>query len=225
MEANRLRREASEARFRGYGGGTAAVRCGAHGDARCGLYDPRMGIEDLLGGRDLGDVKKAVGFVMENSDDFQKVLDLVRGLPDDALGLIGKLPELLKTIGSGLAEAGEQAAKAAGALVGEDGEGGARKALAGSAGTMNAAKDKLHDAAGMLAGLAGELDKIPGIGDAAAKKLNDGSGQIGGVATEVEALAGNLQDLSGILATVGEALNGLGTKLTESGGSVKTLLG
>jgi ABC-type transporter Mla subunit MlaD len=194
-------------------------------DAGWGLYDPRMGIEDLLGGRDLGDVKKAVGFVTENSDDFQKVLNLVRGLPDDALGLIGKLPELLKTIGSGLAEAGEQAAKAAGALVGEDGEGGARKALAGSAGTMNAAKDKLHDAAGMLAGLAGELDKIPGIGDAAAKKLNDGSGQIGGVATEVEALAGNLQDLSGILATVGEALNGLGTKLTESGGSVKTLLG
>jgi hypothetical protein len=51
-----------------------------------------MGIEDLLGGRDLGDVKKAVGFVMENSDDFQKVLNLVRGLPDDAVGFLGKLP-------------------------------------------------------------------------------------------------------------------------------------
>lgn len=187
-----------------------------------GLYDPRMGLEELLGGRDLGDVKKAVGFVMENSDDFQKVLNLVRGLPDDAVGFLGKLPELLKTVGAGLAEAGEQAAKAAGALVGE---GGARKALSGSAGTMHAAKDRLQDAAGMLAGLAGELDKIPGIGDAAAKKLNDGSGQIGGVATEIESLAGNLQDLSGILATVGEALNGLGAKLTESGGSVRTLLG
>jgi ABC-type transporter Mla subunit MlaD len=148
----------------------------------------------------------------------------VRDLPDDALGLIGKLPELLKTIGSGLADAGEQAAKAAGALVGDDGEGGARKALTGSANTMNTAKDRLKDAAGMLAGLAGELDKIPGIGDAAAKRLNDGSGQIGSVATEVESLAGNLQDLSGILATVGDALKGLGTKLTESGGSVKTLL-
>ncbi|TCC45494.1 hypothetical protein E0H73_44750 [Kribbella pittospori] len=132
-----------------------------------------MGIEDLLGGRDLGDVKKAVGFVMENSDDFEKVLNLVRGLPDDAVGFLGKLPELLKTIGSGLA---------------------------------------------------GELDKIPGIGDAAAKTLNDGSGQIGGVATEIESLAGNLQDLSGILATVGDALKGLGSKLSESGGSVKTLL-
>ncbi|MEV0290648.1 MULTISPECIES: hypothetical protein [unclassified Kribbella] len=66
-------------------------------------------------------MKKAVGFVMENSDDFEKVLQLVRGLPDDAVGLIGKLPELLKTVGSGLAEAGEQAAKAAGTLVGDDG--------------------------------------------------------------------------------------------------------
>ncbi|WP_432885503.1 hypothetical protein ACQPYH_01585 [Kribbella sp. CA-245084] len=183
-----------------------------------------MGIEDLLGGRDLGDVKKAVGFVMENSDDFQKVLELVRGLPDGAVGFIGQLPELLKTIGTGLAEAGEQAAKAAGALVGDDGEGGARKALTGSAGTMNSAKDRLKDASGMLAGLAGELDKIPGIGDAAAKKLTDGSGQIGAVATEVESLAGNMKDLSDILGTVGDALKGLGTKLTESGGSVKTLL-
>jgi hypothetical protein len=48
-----------------------------------------MGIEELLGRRDLGDVKKAVGFVMENSDDFEKVLNLVRGLPDDALGPSG----------------------------------------------------------------------------------------------------------------------------------------
>ncbi|GAA0572851.1 hypothetical protein HPO96_17755 [Kribbella sandramycini] len=183
-----------------------------------------MGIEDLLGGRDLGDVKKAVGFVMENSDDFQKVLELVRGLPDGAVGFIGKLPELLGTIGAGLAEAGEQAAKAAGALVGDDGEGGARKALTGSAKTMSSAKDRLQDAAGMLAGLAGELDKIPGIGDAAARRLNDGSGQIGGVATEIESLAGNLADLSGILGTVGDALKGLGEKLTESGGSVKTLM-
>ncbi|WP_328525133.1 hypothetical protein [Kribbella sp. NBC_00359] len=68
-----------------------------------------MGIEDLLGGRDLGDVRKAVGFVMDNSDDFQKVLPLVRGLPDGAVGLLGKLPDLLATIGSGLADAGELA--------------------------------------------------------------------------------------------------------------------
>jgi hypothetical protein len=191
----------------------------------CRHYIPGMDIGDLLGGRDLNDVKKAVGFVLENSDDFEKVLKLVKDLPDDALGFIGKLPDLLKTIGGGLAEAGEQAAKAAGALVGDDGEGGARKALSGSATTMNAARDRLKDAAGMLAGLAGELDKIPGVGDAAAKRLNDGSGQVSGVATEIESLAGNLQDLSGILASVGEALSGLGSKLSESGGTVKTLLG
>ena len=62
-----------------------------------------------------------------------------------------------------------------------------------------------------------------GVGHA--KRLKDGSGQIGGVAIEIESLAGNMQDLSGILSSVGEALSGLGTKLTESGGSVKTLMG
>lgn len=206
-------------------GGAARLGVEVGWRGRRGHYLSDMDIGELLGGRDLGDVKKAVGFVVENSDDFEKVLKLVRELPDDAVGFIGRLPELLKTIGGGLAEAGEQAAKAAGALVGDDGEGGARKALSGSADTMHAAKDRLKDAAGMLAGLAGELDKIPGIGDAAAKRLNDGSGQVGGVATEIESLAGNLQDLSGILASVGEALAGLGTKLSESGGTVKTLLG
>ncbi|MDX6279781.1 MAG: hypothetical protein QOH03_852 [Kribbellaceae bacterium] len=75
-----------------------------------------MDLGDLLGGRDIGDVKKAVGFVLDNSDDFDKLLKLVKDLPDDALGFIGRLPDLMKTIGTGLAEAGEQAAKAAGKM-------------------------------------------------------------------------------------------------------------
>jgi ABC-type transporter Mla subunit MlaD len=54
--------------------------------------------------------------------------------------------------------------------------------------------------------------------------LNDGSGQIGAVAMEIESLADNLRDLSGILAIVGDALKDLGAKLTEFGGSVRTLL-
>jgi hypothetical protein len=182
-------------------------------------------IGELLGGADMGDVKKAVGFVVENSDDLQRVIKLAKNLPDDGLGLIGQLPDLMKTIGNGLADAGEQAAKAALSLVGDDGEGGARKALTSGAGTMNSARDKLKGAADALSGLANDLDKIPGIGDAAAKKLNDGSGLIGGVATEIESLAGNMADLSGVLSSVGDALKSLGEKLTDSGGSVKSLVG
>lgn len=189
------------------------------------MEDPAVDIGELFGGRDMGDVKKAVGFVLDNADDFDKVLKLVRDLPDDALGFLGQLPKLLKSLGDGLAEAGEQAVKAAGALVGDDGEGGARRALSGSADTMGSAKDKLNDAAGMLAGLAGELDKIPGIGDAAAKKLSSGSSSISGVAGEIDSLAGNLRDLSGILSEVGQALSGLGGKLGESGGTVRGLAG
>jgi hypothetical protein len=182
-------------------------------------------IAELLGGADMSDVKKAVGFILDNSDDLQRILELAKNLPDDGLGFIGQLPELMKTIGDGLAQAGEQAAKAAASLVGEDGEGGANRALASGADTMNSAKDRLKDGAGMLAGLADDIDKIPGIGDAAARRLNDGSGTIGTVASEIESLAGNRRDLSGILSSVGEALKGLGGKLSESGGSVKTLVG
>lgn len=184
-----------------------------------------MDIAQLFGGTDVNDVKKAVGFVLENSDDFEKILNLAKNLPDDGLGFLGKLPDLMKTLGDGLAEAGEQAAKAATELVGDDGEGGAKRALASGADTMSSAKDKLNDAAGMLSGLADDIGKIPAVGNAAAKRLNDGSGTIGGVASELENLAGNMRDLSGILANVGEALKGLGGKLGDSGGSVKTLVG
>ncbi len=177
-----------------------------------------MDIAQLFGGADMGDIKKAVGFILDNSDELQKVLKLAKTLPDDGL-------DLLKTVGTGLAEAGEQAARAAASLVGENGEGGAKQALSSGADTMTSAKDKLGGAAGMLAGLAKDLDRIPAVGDAAAKKLNDGSGMIGGVADELENLAATMRDLSGILTNVGEALNGLGGKLSESGGSVKTLVG
>jgi hypothetical protein len=181
-------------------------------------------IAELLGGRDMADVKKAVGFIVDNSDDFQRVLDLAKNLGDDGLGFLGKLPDLMTTIGDGLAQAGEQAAKAASSLVGDDGDGGAKRSLASSADTMSAAKDKLNEAAGTLSGLAEDLDKVPGLGGGA-KKLTSGAGTSSGVAGELENLGGNLRDLSGILADVGEALKGLGGKLTESGGSVKTLVG
>lgn len=56
----------------GVGGAREAAYGGVAGVRVVEPYDPGMGIEDLLGGRDLGDVKKAVGFVIENSDDFQR---------------------------------------------------------------------------------------------------------------------------------------------------------
>ncbi|MGI8797719.1 MAG: hypothetical protein ACR2GE_00230 [Pseudonocardia sp.] len=61
---------------------------------------------------------------------------------------------------NGLAEAGAQAANAAHALVGDNGEGGAKRALVGGADVMGAAKDQLAKAAGLLSGLAVELNDI-----------------------------------------------------------------
>jgi hypothetical protein len=204
---------------------------------------------DLLGGLDVGDAKKALGFVLDNQDDFGRLLQLVKDLPDDIVGFLGQLPQLLETVGDGLAEAGEQAAQAAHALVGDDGKGGAKGALAGGADVMSAAKDQLAKAAGLLSGLAGELHdigipsiepkytKVAGINvisgvdvashkllEGPAKTLTEGADTVNGVAGNLGLLTGSMRELSDILGSVGAALAGLGEKLSGSGASVRTLL-
>ncbi|MGH3647110.1 MAG: hypothetical protein ACRDTM_08030 [Micromonosporaceae bacterium] len=52
-----------------------------------------MDLTDLLGGLD--------------ADDAKKLLRLAKGLPDDALGMLSELPDVLKKLGDGLAQAGE----------------------------------------------------------------------------------------------------------------------
>lgn len=209
-----------------------------------------MDVGKLLGGLDLDDAKQAIDFVRDNRDDFDRLVQLLRDLPDDALSLLTQLPKLVRTIGDGLAEAGEQAGRAAQALVGDDGKGGARKALAGGAQTMSSAKEQLDRAAGLLGGVAKELNdigipkveptftKVAGFNvvtgvdigsskplEGPARKLSDGAATVSGVAGDLDSLSGTLRELSDILGTVGEALSGLGQRLAGSGGSVQGLLG
>jgi len=205
---------------------------------------------DLLGGLDLDDAKKAIGFVLDNQDDFGRLVQLLKDLPDGVVGLLGQLPKLLDTVGEGLAEAGKQAANAAHALVGDSGDGGARRALTGGADVMGSAKEQLAKAAGLLSGLAGELNdigvpsvepkytKVAGINlisgldigthkllEGPARTMTESADTVNGVADNLGLLTGSMRELSDILGAVGEALSGLGQKLSESGGSVRTLLG
>ncbi|MGH3736752.1 MAG: hypothetical protein ACRDT6_14250 [Micromonosporaceae bacterium] len=195
-----------------------------------------MDLGDLFGGLD--------------ADDAKKLLRLAKGLPDEALGLLGELPGVLKKLGDGLAQAGEQAGKAAGALVGDDGKGGAKQALANGATTLTAAKDQLTKAAELLSGVASDFTaiavptveptftKVAGLSvvsgvdvgsskplEGPAKRLSEGAKTVTGVAGDMDSLSGSLRELSDILGTVGEALQGLGTRLDESGGSVRSLVG
>jgi hypothetical protein len=80
-----------------------------------------MGFGKLLGGLDMDEVGRAVNFVIENQDDFGRIIEQFKNMPDGITGLLHQLPELLHTVGTGLAEAGEQAGKAALSLVGPDG--------------------------------------------------------------------------------------------------------
>ncbi|MFC5261981.1 hypothetical protein ACFPJ1_07650 [Kribbella qitaiheensis] len=57
-----------------------------------------MDIGDLLGGRDLNDAKKAVGFVMANSDDFEKILKRL----NDGSGTIGDVASEIESLAGNL---------------------------------------------------------------------------------------------------------------------------
>ncbi|MGH3715952.1 MAG: hypothetical protein ACRDT4_21195 [Micromonosporaceae bacterium] len=194
-----------------------------------------MDLTELFGGLD--------------ADDAKKLLALAKGLPDNALGLLGQLPGVLSKLGDGLAQAGEQAGKAAGALVGQDGKGGAKQALANGAATMTSAKEQLTKAAEMMAATAADFTaigiptvaptftKVAGLSVVSgvevgsskplagpAKRLSDGVATVTNVAGDLESLSGSLRELSDILGTVGEALSGLGTRLADSGGTVRSLV-
>lgn len=211
---------------------------------------PAVDLGKLFTDLNVDEVKRAVNFFLENQDDFGRLLQLLRDLPDGAAGLLHQLPELLNTVGTGLAEAGEQAANAARALIGPDGGGGARGALTGGAELMASTKDQLGAAAAMLAGVATQLndidipnfeptfvkiagfDVISGLDvgstkplEGPARTLNDGATTVTGVAGNLDLLSGSLREISDILGAVGDALNGLGDKLHSSGRTVAELLG
>jgi len=187
-----------------------------------------MDFGKLLGGVDMDEVGKAVTFVMENQDDFGRIIEQFKNMPDGITGLLHQLPELLHTVGNGLAEAGEQAAHAGLSLIGPDGGGGARGALSNGAGIMASTKEELGKAAGLLAGVADELNEIDILGNkllaGPARSLSEGAQTVTGVAGNLDLISGSMREIADILKSVGEALNGLGTKLSDSGNHVAGLM-
>ncbi|HTK61381.1 MAG TPA: hypothetical protein VL595_03360 [Pseudonocardia sp.] len=187
-----------------------------------------MDFGKLLGGLDMDEVGKAVTFVMENQDDFARIIEQFKNMPDGVTGFLHQLPELLHTVGNGLTEAGQQAAHAGLSLIGPDGGGGARGALSNGAGIMADTKEELGKAAGLLAGVANELDEIDILGNkllaGPARSLSEGAQTVTGVAQNLDRISGSMREISDILQSVGEALNGLGSRLSDSGNHVAGLM-
>lgn len=209
-----------------------------------------MDFGSLFGGIDMDDVAKAATFITENRDDFGRLLELFKDLPDEVAGFLQQLPHFLESLGGGLAQAGEQASKAAHALVGDEGSSGAKRALVGGADVMTSTRDQLGKAAGMLSGVATQLgdinipdvaptytkiagfDVISGLDITSnkllggpAQSLTEGAQTVTAVAGNLDLLSAALRELSEILGSVGEALDGLGERLTTSGHSVRSLMG
>jgi hypothetical protein len=89
-------------------------------------------------------------------------------------------------------------------------------------------KEELAKAAGLLAGVADELNEIDILGNkllaGPARSLSEGSRTVTGVAGSLDLISGSMREISDILQSVGEALNGLGTKLSDSGNHVAGLM-
>jgi hypothetical protein len=58
-----------------------------------------------------------------------------------------------------------------------------------------------------------------------AKKLSDGADTVTAIVGDLDALSVTLRELSDILGVVGDAMSGLGQRLSSSGGAVRTLVG
>lgn len=203
----------------------------------------------LLGKVGGGQVGEAVDWIVENRDTIGDAVEFVQDIDEHVVELLKKLPELLDSLGSGLADAGEQAQRAAVTLMGDDGKSGARATLDHGAGLLAVITEQLGKAAAMLADVAEDVGKvgIPSIEPkftevlglkvisgvdiesnsilaGPAGKLKDGAKTVGDVTGNLGELADDLGKIADVLGKVGEALGNLGGRLGDSGGQIKGLL-
>ncbi len=204
----------------------------------------------LLGRVGGGQVGEAFDWIMENKDTLGDANQFIQDLDEHIPALLKKLPDILDSLGSGVADAGEQAQKAALTLLGDDGKGGAQATLNHGAGMLGAITEQLGNAAEMLADVAEDVGKvgIPSIDPkftevlglkvisgvdiettsilaGQAGKLKDGATTVGYVTENLADLAKDLGSIADVLGKVGDALGNLGSRLGDSGGQIKGLLG
>jgi len=159
----------------------------------------------LLGGNlDIKKVQQVVDLVWDNKDDLANSAKLAKELPD-----------VIRTLARGLAEAGDQARVAGLALIGEDGASGATTRLGSSAATLGSIADHLTSVAKLVADAAGDVEKVPMMGGAA-KQLGGAAKTIHDTTSGLGSLADDLVGLAGILGDVGAALSKLGDSLDSS---------
>lgn len=160
----------------------------------------------LLGGNlDLKKVQQVVDLVWDNKDDLANSAKFAKEIPD-----------FIRTLASGLSEAGNQARAAGFALVGDDGKSGATTRLGNSATTLGSIAENLTTVAKFVAEAADDVQKVPMMGGPA-KQLGGAAKTIHETTSGLGGLADDLVGLAEILGNVGAALSKLGDSLDTSG--------
>ena len=162
----------------------------------------------LLGGNlDIKKVQQVVDLVWDNKDDLANSAKFAKEIPD-----------FIRTLASGLSEAGNQARAAGFALVGEDGKSGATTRLGSSATTLGSIADNLTSVAKFVADAADDVVKVPMMGGpakqlgGAAKTIRDTTSGLGGLADDLVGLAEILGNVGAALSKLGDSLDTAATK-------------
>ncbi len=159
----------------------------------------------LLGGFDAKKLQEVIDLVWDNKDDLANSAQFAKDIPD-----------LIRTLASGLSEAGGQARAAGLALIGDDGKSGATTRLDSSAKTLGSIAENLAAVAKFVTDAADDIGGVPLMGGPA-KQLTGAAKTIHGTTASLGGLADDLVGLADILGNVGQALSKLGDSLDSSG--------
>jgi hypothetical protein len=146
----------------------------------------------------------------------QEVVEFVWTRKDDlavSAQLAQELPALLRLLSSGLSDAGAHASKAGKALTGAS---GATGRVGDSAAALALISSSLTQVGTLVGDAAIDISKVPLMGGPS-RQLATAAHAVADTKKNLDALSGDLQEISGLLDTVGQALERLGTTLGATG--------
>lgn len=152
------------------------------------------------------------------------LVDLLTKHKDDLTAtaqIARELPRLLTLLATGLAEAGNHAARAGRALSGAS---GATGRVGSSAATVGQISGNLSSVGRLVTTAADEIAKVPLMG-VPAGYLSTAAKTVGESISGLDDLAQNLAEISALLETVGNALEMLGTSLGATGREASKFVG
>lgn len=168
-----------------------------------------MDLSDFIPGADGADLKKVLDLVLSNKDVLEK---------------IDQLPALFRSLSDDLEKAGGEAKSAAVALVGEDGQSGARSTLGTAASALRSISGNVDKGANLIKDAGEMAGKVP-LMDGPAAKLKDTGDNLGATTGNFEDLAKALEATADVLAKVATALEGVGSRLQDSSSTVHGFVG